>query len=92
MSRVICVLPTEYQRTLARIGRSISNLTPCTSDVPQVISQAETMRKYREILSEIEKLLIDYKLLLERDKSAIGDVEAAMVERDRLLAERTRRW
>jgi len=50
------------------------------------------MRKYREILSEIEKLLIDYKLLLERDKSAIGDVEAAMVERDRLLAERTRRW
>jgi len=79
-----------YDIALNQLQSGTANVTPSTADVPEISCQADTMKKYREKLSELEVLLEEYKVLLQKDHIAMKSVQSNMVSLDGAIAGRYR--
>ena len=78
--------PDEYRAALQLLKTGHANLLPSTTDIPEILCYAEGMKKYREKLSELDALLEQYKVLLQKDQTAMQSVRNQLINVDKLLS------
>ena len=78
----------DYDIQLNLVVTAKDNLTPSAADVAEISCRADTMKKYRAKLSEVEGLLEQYKNLLGKDYLALKSVKGSLLQMDETLSRR----
>lgn len=86
MSVEVGIRQIEFDAAILSLGARSENLNTSVSDVPSINCQAETMRRYREVLPTLSALLDTYVALLRKDRANLKSVHDAIARIDLWLS------
>lgn len=72
----------SYSSAVFQLTIDSGRLDTSTVDVPDITCQADTLKLFRDKLSELESLLEQYKALLAKDCTDLKSVQTNLIQAD----------